>query len=98
MTFYRHTIDGAIHAPDAQAILNRCIDSRDAVACASYTRNERGQIIRFEDILANLGTINTSGWDFSAHWLLPETGWGQLGLDWKATWVTRYELVNESGQ
>ncbi|MCH1909691.1 TonB-dependent receptor [Stenotrophomonas sp. Y6] len=98
VTFYRHTIDGAIQAPDAQAILNRCIDSRDAVACASYTRNERGQIVRFEDILANLGTINTSGWDFSAHWLLPETGWGQLGLDWKATWVTRYELVNESGQ
>jgi len=98
VTFYRHTIDGAIQAPDAQAILDRCIDSRDAVACASYTRNERGQIVRFEDILANLGTINTSGWDFSAHWLLPETGWGQLGLDWKATWVTRYELVNESGQ
>ena len=98
VTFYRHTIDGAIQAPDAQAIMNRCIDSRDAVACASYTRNDRGQIVRFEDILANLGTINTSGWDFTAHWLLPETGWGQLGLDWKATWVTRYELVNESGQ
>lgn len=98
VTFYRHTIDKAIQAPDAQAIMDRCIDTRDATACASYTRNDRGQIIRFEDILANLGTINTSGWDFSAHWLLPETGWGQLGFDWKATWVTRYELVNESGQ
>ncbi|KRG65770.1 TonB-dependent receptor [Stenotrophomonas terrae] len=98
VTFYRHTIDKAIQAPDAQSIMDRCIDSRDAFACASYTRNDRGQIIRFEDILANLGTINTSGWDFNAHWLLPETGWGQLGFDWKATWVTRYELINESGQ
>ena len=98
VTFYRHTIDKAIQAPDAQAIMDRCIDSRDATACASYTRNDRGQIVRFEDILANLGTINTSGWDFNAHWLLPETGWGQLGFDWKATWVTRYELINESGQ
>ena len=98
VTFYRHTIDKAIQAPDAQAIMDRCIDTRDAVACASYTRNDRGQIVRFEDILANLGTINTSGWDFNAHWLLPETGWGQLGFDWKATWVTRYELINESGQ
>ena len=98
VTFYRHTIDKAIQAPDAQSIMDRCIDSRDAFACASYTRNDRGQIVRFEDILANLGTINTSGWDFNAHWLLPETGWGQLGFDWKATWVTRYELINESGQ
>ena len=98
VTFYRHTIDKAIQAPDAQSIMDRCIDSRDAIACASYTRNDRGQIVRFEDILANLGTINTSGWDFNAHWLLPETGWGQLGFDWKATWVTRYELINESGQ
>lgn len=98
VTFYRHTIDGAIQAPDAQAIMDRCIDSRDPAACASYTRNDRGQITRFEDILANLGTINTSGWDFNVHWLLPETSWGQLGFDWKATWVTRYELVNESGQ
>lgn len=98
VTFYRHTIDKAIQAPDAQAIMDRCIDTRDAVACASYTRNDRGQIVRFEDILANLGTINTSGWDFNAHWLLPETDWGQLGFDWKATWVTRYELINESGQ
>ena len=98
VTFYRHTIDDAIQAPDAQSILNRCIDSRDPIACASYTRNDRGQITRFEDILANLGTINTSGWDFTAHWLLPQTNWGQLGFDWKATWVTRYELTNESGQ
>lgn len=98
VTFYRHTIDGAIQAPDAQSIMDRCIDTRDATACASYTRNDRGQITRFEDILANLGTINTSGWDFTAHWLLPETGWGQLGFDWKSTWVTRYELINESGQ
>ncbi|WP_303748095.1 TonB-dependent receptor [Stenotrophomonas pigmentata] len=98
VTFYRHTIDKAIQAPDAQSIMDRCIDTRDAFACASYTRNDRGQIVRFEDILANLGTINTSGWDFTAHWLLPETGWGQLGFDWKATWVTRYELINESGQ
>lgn len=98
VTFYRHTIDKAIQAPDAQSIMDRCIDTRDAFACASYTRNDRGQIVRFEDILANLGTINTSGWDFTAHWLLPQTGWGQLGFDWKATWVTRYELINESGQ
>ncbi|WP_298576663.1 TonB-dependent receptor [uncultured Luteimonas sp.] len=98
MTFYRHTIDGAIQALDAQTILERCISTRDPVSCGFYERNARGQIVRFDNILGNVGTIRTDGWDFSADWRLPEQGWGQLAFAWKTTWVTRYELVNEAGQ
>ena len=98
MTFYRHTIDGAIQALDAQTILERCISTRDPVSCGFYERNERGQIVRFDNILGNVGTIRTDGWDFSADWHLPEQAWGQLAFAWKTTWVTRYELVNEAGQ
>ncbi|WP_101926088.1 MULTISPECIES: TonB-dependent receptor plug domain-containing protein [Luteimonas] len=97
VTFYRHNIDDAIQAPDAQGILDRCVATRDPVACASYDRSERGQIVRFDDILDNLGTIKTDGWDFNAGWTLPEHAWGRLRFDWKTTWVTRYELVNETG-
>ena len=98
LTFYRHTIDGAIQALDAQTILNRCISTRDPVSCSFYERNDRGQIVRFDNILGNVGTIRTDGWDFSADWRLPEQAWGQLAFAWKTTWVTKYELVNEAGQ
>ena len=98
LTFYRHTIDGAIQALDAQTILERCISTRDPVSCGFYERNERGQIVRFDNILGNVGTIRTDGWDFSADWRLPEQDWGQLAFAWKTTWVTKYELVNEAGQ
>jgi iron complex outermembrane receptor protein len=98
LTFYRHTIDGAIQALDAQTILERCILTRDPVSCGFYERNERGQIVRFDNILGNVGTIRTDGWDFSADWRLPEQAWGQLAFAWKTTWVTEYELVNEAGQ
>jgi iron complex outermembrane receptor protein len=97
VTFYRHTIDDAIQAPDAQTILERCIFNGDPVACASYDRSARGQIVRFDDILDNLGTIKTDGWDFNVGWTLPERDWGRLRFDWKNTWVGRYELVNEAG-
>ncbi|HVI57884.1 MAG TPA: TonB-dependent receptor [Luteimonas sp.] len=97
VTFYRHTIDDAIQAPDAQTILERCIFGGDPVACASYDRSPRGQIVRFDDILDNLGTIRTDGWDFNIGWALPERDWGRLRFDWKNTWVGRYELVNEAG-
>ena len=98
LNFYRHTIDGAIQALDAQTILDRCIATRDPLSCGFYTRNDRGQIVRFDNILGNVGTIRTDGWDFSADWRLPEQGWGQLAFAWKTTWVTRYELINEAGQ
>jgi iron complex outermembrane receptor protein len=97
VTFYRHEIEDAIQAPDAQAILNRCIATRSPADCAAYTRSDRGQITSFQDILDNLGTIKTDGWDFNAAWTLPEHDWGRLRFDWKSTWVTRYELINESG-
>ncbi|TYT26218.1 TonB-dependent receptor [Luteimonas viscosa] len=98
VTFYRHTIDGAIQALDAQTILERCIFGRDPVSCGFYERNDRGQIVRFDNILGNVGTIRTDGWDFDVGWRLPEQAWGRLGFDWKTTWVTKYELVNEAGQ
>ncbi|QDW66564.1 TonB-dependent receptor plug domain-containing protein [Luteimonas granuli] len=98
LTFYKHTIDDAIQAPDAQAILERCVFQADPFSCASYDRSDRGQIVRFDDILDNLGTIRTDGWDFSLGWLLPEQSWGQLRFDAKATFVSEFELVNESGQ
>jgi iron complex outermembrane receptor protein len=98
VTFYRHTIENAIQAPDAQAILDRCVATGDPVACASYDRSARGQIVRFDDILDNLGTIKTDGWDVNVGWTLPERDWGRLRFDWKNTFVGRYELVNESGE
>jgi len=99
LTFYRHTIEDAIQARDAQTILERCISSRDPESCSFYDRNPvSGQIIRFDDILDNLGTIKTDGWDLNVGWSLPEQDWGRLRFDWKNTWVGRYELVNESGQ
>ncbi|MDN5782205.1 MAG: TonB-dependent receptor, partial [Luteimonas sp.] len=58
VTFYRHTIDNAIQARDAQTILERCIFTRDPESCGFYDRNPvSGQIVRFDDILDNLGTI-----------------------------------------
>src|SRR3546814_19308157 len=69
-------LENAIQAPDAQAILERCVFQADPVACAAYDRSDRGQIVRFDDILDNLGTIKTDGWDVNVGWTLPEGDWG----------------------
>jgi iron complex outermembrane receptor protein len=97
VTYYNHEVKNAIQAPDAQTILNRCVADLDPVSCAAYTRNNRGVIVSFNDILDNLGTIKTDGWDVDLGWALPEAGWGKLRFDWKNTFVGNYELINEAG-
>ena len=97
VTYYHHTIQDAIQAPDAQTILNRCVGSLDAEACSHYTRNANGAITSFNDILDNLGTINTDGWDVDLGWTVPSQSWGQLRVDWRNTFVGKYDLTNESG-
>src|SRR3546814_7135047 len=98
VTFYRHTIENAIQAPDAQAILERCVFQADPVACAAYDRSDRGQIVRFDDILDNLGTIKTDGWDVNVGWTLPEGDWGRLRFDWKNTFVGRYRSEEHTSE
>src|SRR3546814_13402926 len=77
VTFYRHTIENAIQAPDAQATLERCVFQADPVACAAYDRSDRGQIVCFDDILDNLGTIKTDGRYVHVGWTQPEGDWGR---------------------
>jgi iron complex outermembrane receptor protein len=98
VTFYHHVIKDAIQAPDAQTILDRCVAELDAEACSHYTRNGNGVIVSFNDILDNLGTITTDGWDVDLGWALPEQAWGQLRFDWRNTFVGKFELENETGQ
>ncbi|HET6435197.1 MAG TPA: TonB-dependent receptor [Xanthomonadaceae bacterium] len=98
VTFYHHRIEDAIQAPDAQTILDRCVADLDAEACSHYTRNANGVITSFSDILDNLGTINTDGWDVDVGWLVPEQSWGQLRFDWRNTFVGNFELENEAGE
>src|SRR3546814_6038124 len=56
VTFYRHTIENANQAPDAQAILVRCVFQATPVACAAYDRSHRGPNVRFAANLDNPGT------------------------------------------
>ena len=97
VTYYHHIIHDAIQAPDAQTILNRCVETNDADACSHYTRNANGAINSFNDILDNLGTIDTDGWDIDLGWSVPEQSWGQLRVDWRNTIVGKYVLTNEVG-
>ncbi|QWP78037.1 TonB-dependent receptor [Lysobacter sp. K5869] len=98
VTYYRHSLEGAVQAIDAQTQLNLCVQTLDPLYCNGISRSSVGGISNFENKLTNLGSIKTSGWDVDFFWTLPETSWGQFKLSWQNTWVTQYDAVGAAGQ
>jgi iron complex outermembrane receptor protein len=97
LTYYHHEINGAIKAPDIQALLNSCIDGTTATTtspdCALFTRQASGNLNPPTDFLANIGQIETSGIDFKANWASTEWSWGQLSAALQVTHVIDYDAT-----
>ncbi len=98
VTFYRHDIEGAIQAIDAQTQLDLCVETLDPTFCDGITRSSVGSINGFANRLTNLGSIKTDGWDVDLFWTLPSSDWGQFKVSWQNTFVTRYDAVGAAGQ
>ena len=98
VTYYRHDIEGAIQAIDAQTQLDLCVQTLDALYCNGITRAPTGGINGFNNRLTNLGTIETDGWDVDLFWVFPETDWGKFSAAWRNTFVGDYEAVGAAGQ
>ncbi|MEN5290722.1 TonB-dependent receptor [Stenotrophomonas lactitubi] len=98
VTFYRHNIDGAIQAINAQTQLDLCVDTLDPIYCDGITRASTGAVSSFNNRLTNLGSIRTDGWDVDLFWTLPQSSIGQFKLGWKNTFVGRYEATGAAGQ
>ena len=98
VTFYRHHVDDAIQAIDAQTQLDLCVRTLSAQYCDGITRAATGGINGFNNRLTNLGSIRTDGWDVDLFWTLPVTTYGRFKLSWQNTFVGRYEATGAAGQ
>jgi len=97
LTWYRHRLDDAIQAVDAQTQLNRCVATLDPNFCAGIGRAATGAIGRFNNVLQNIGEIRTAGFDFDVSWLLPETDFGSGRVEWHNTYVDHYSAEDVFG-
>ncbi len=100
LTYYKHRIDSAIKAPDAQTQLNRCVASGDPTSsfCTGITRSRTGDINGFNNILQNFGRIDTQGLDFGITWDSPKYAIGRFGANWQTTYTANYkQIATDSG-
>ncbi len=104
-TAYRHELEGAIQAIDAQTQLNICSGLVPSVSaggpsspfCQGITRAVTGGINGFNNRLQNFGSIETDGYDIDFFWTLPETDIGVFRASWRNTFVDSYDAQDALG-
>jgi iron complex outermembrane receptor protein len=97
VTWYRHSIKGAVQALDAQTQLDLCAQTLLPIYCDGIVRNSTGAIQTFSNFLTNFGRIETSGYDVHLFWTLPETDFGRYRVSWRNTFVDSYKSIGADG-
>ncbi|MDP5030861.1 MULTISPECIES: TonB-dependent siderophore receptor [Gammaproteobacteria] len=98
VSWYQHELEGAIQALDAQTQLNLCVQTLSDTFCDGIGRNQLGAIDQFSNVLTNIGSIETSGFDFDVGLLLPQTEFGQFDIKFRASLVDDYTVLDANGQ
>jgi iron complex outermembrane recepter protein len=101
VNYYDIKVDGAIQAPDAQDLLDGCIDTLEDRFCDAINRNPGGTITSIAGVLQNIGGIETNGLDVNFTLATAETGIGTFTFQWMNSFLLKYdELITnpEGGQ
>jgi len=89
--YYDITIDDAVQAPDAQDLLDACIDSLDPQFCSQVNRTAGGSITSIEGTLQNIGGIETDGFDLSFTLATAESGIGSFEFQLMGSFLLSYD-------
>jgi iron complex outermembrane receptor protein len=101
LTYYHHSIKGAIQARDLQALLNACLKAGglDAKLCSPFSRpaGSGGNLAPPTNFLDNLGEVSTSGVDAKINWTGKPNAWGHFTAALQGTVVSNYKAVDSDG-
>ncbi|MEO7067605.1 MAG: TonB-dependent receptor [Rhodanobacter sp.] len=96
--WYNIKITNVITAISADFVLNQCYISNSAQYCGQFSRDPTtGQVVGLNRGNINQGMLQTEGWDFGAHYQLPEFGFGQFRVGIDANYLTAYNTQNQPG-
>ncbi|TCP31910.1 TonB-dependent receptor [Sphingomonas sp. BK235] len=93
VNYYDIKVDGAIASIPAQTLLDRCVQSADALSCDAVRRVSGGSIGAINALLLNTGGIRTRGVDATFTLRTRPTGAGTFGLSVSGNYLLRYEEV-----
>jgi iron complex outermembrane recepter protein len=98
LDYYDIRMKNAISTVNASSILTYCYVQNVSDFCNRFTRDGSGVITSLNESLANLGSINTEGYDFGIHYRLPETPYGSFRIASDSTYLSKYDTTSGPGQ
>ncbi|WP_460714899.1 TonB-dependent receptor domain-containing protein, partial [Lysobacter terrae] len=93
LDWYNYELTNAIVKDSVDSILGDCYVRGDASRCAGITRAADGHITNMFFGLANLGALETEGWDFNVDYKLPETSFGKFAISWDNSYTSKYDTL-----
>jgi len=91
LDWYQYSVKDMIIADSVGRILRDCYVLGDAARCGGIVRAPDGHISGLTYGVANLGRMETQGYDLGIRYRLPELAIGQIKLDWQTSYVSQYD-------
>ncbi|WP_433852380.1 TonB-dependent receptor [Stenotrophomonas nitritireducens] len=95
LDWYNYQIKEMIIQDSVDRILRDCYTLGNSARCAGIVREADGHISKMFYGLANLGQMETEGYDLGIKYRLPELAIGKFSIDWQTTYTAKYD---EAGQ
>lgn len=98
LDWYKITVKNVITAVSANYVLGQCYQNGVQAFCDAYGRNAvTGQVTTLSRGNLNLGALETEGYNFGAHYRLPETEFGTFGVNLDATYLSNFRQQSAPG-
>ncbi|WP_312237527.1 TonB-dependent receptor [Stenotrophomonas sp.] len=96
LDWYKISISNVITAVDATYVLNQCYNG--VTSFCNYSRDATtGQIVTLSRGNANLGALETEGYNFGANYRLPEFAAGQFSVHLDSNYLVAFRQQAEDG-
>ncbi|WP_254425040.1 TonB-dependent receptor [Rhodanobacter sp. B04] len=96
--WYNIIVRNEITGLSANYILGQCYVQDVASFCNDFSRDPvTNQVINLNRGNANLGMLQTSGYDFGAHYRLPEFGFGKFSVNLDSNYLKAYNTQSTGG-
>lgn len=98
LDWYRYEIEDMIISDSVDRILRDCYVLGNGARCAGVTRAADGHISAMSYGVANLGRMETEGYDLGIKYRLPELAIGNIRIDWQTSYVSKYDEARQNSQ
>ena len=97
LDYYHINITNVITAISADDVLKNCYVFSVQSFCDQFSRDANGQVVGLNRGNANLGSLDTSGYTFGAHYRLPEFSFGRFVITLDSNYLKNYTTISKAG-